>query len=87
MEMVNIQMPIPKDILLAARIKEKFAPFELKKELAIHLFKEKILTFGKACTLADMSNWDFLELLGKRRIPLHYGVDEYDEDIRYKGDR
>ena len=82
MGVVNVEMKIPEDVLLAARIRKKHAAKELKKELAIYLFERKILSFGKASSLAEMSKWAFLEELGRRRIPLHYEVEDLEEDIK-----
>ena len=82
MEKVNVEMRIPKDILFAAGIREKNAESEFKKELAIQLFREKHLSFGKACELSDMNKWDFLELLGSRKIPLNYDVDSFKDDLK-----
>lgn len=82
MEMVKVELDVPKDVLLAARIKEVSAAKELKKELAIYLFERKTLSFGKASQLAGMSKWDFIGELGRRKISLHYGVEDLEGDIR-----
>jgi len=73
----TIVIEIPREIIHAARMK----PLELKQELAIHLFQQGRLSFGKARQLADMSAWVFQQLLGSRGIPVHYGVDDYEEDM------
>jgi predicted HTH domain antitoxin len=73
----TIAIEIPREIIHAARMK----PIELKQELAIHLFQQGRLSFGKARQLADMSAWVFQQLLGSRGIPMHYNIDEYTEDM------
>jgi predicted HTH domain antitoxin len=73
----TITIEIPREIIHAARMK----PLELKQELAIHLFQQGRLSFGKARQLADMSAWVFQQLLGGRGIPMHYDMDDYAEDI------
>lgn len=80
--MVSVKMDIPEDVLTAARITKKDAADELRKELAVHLFEREILSFGKAAELAKMSKWDFMSLLGSRKIPLHYDEEDLDEDIK-----
>jgi len=55
---------------------------ELKQELAIHLFQQGKLSFGKAKEMAGMTFWTFQQLLGARGIPVHYGVEDYEEDLR-----
>ena len=55
-------------------------PAELKRELAVYLFQQGKLSFGKAREMADMSAWDFQFVLGSRNIPVHYDVEDYEED-------
>lgn len=68
---------IPCEISQAARM----SPEELKKELAIHLFEEGKLSFGKARSLAAMTVWEFQQLLGSRGIVVHYDIEDYEEDL------
>jgi predicted HTH domain antitoxin len=57
------------------------SPEELKQELAIHLFQQGKLSFGKAKEMAGMTFWSFQQILGARAIPVHYGVEDYEEDL------
>ncbi len=70
-------LEIPRDVTYATRM----SLAELKRELAIHLFEEKKLSLGKASQLAGMALWDFLPLLAGRGISLHYGIEDYEEDL------
>jgi len=56
---------------------------ELKTELAIALYTQSLLSFGKARELAGMSKYDFGRLLGKREIARHYGHNELEDDLAY----
>ena len=73
----TIAIEIPREVIHATRMK----PMELKQELAIHLFQQGRLSFGKAHEMADMTVWVFRQLLGSRGIPIHYGVDDYGQDM------
>lgn len=75
-EVVSIE--IPREVLHATRM----TPEELRLELAIMLFQQGKLSFGKAREMADMNAWDFQQLLGSRGISVHYGVEEYEEDLK-----
>jgi predicted HTH domain antitoxin len=75
MEIVVLE--IPGEVLHAARL----TPEQIKAELAIHLFEQEKLSFGKARQLADMTIWQFMQLLGSRGIPIHYDISEYEEDL------
>lgn len=79
---VTLQIDFPKDILLAANISEINASSDIKKYLALYLFKERILSFGKACELSQLSKSDFMELVGRERISLNYDTADYEEDLK-----
>jgi len=69
---------ISDEVLTAAHISEP----ELKRELALTLFQQERLTLAQASRLAEMSQLAFQSLLAKRQIPIHYGVQEFREDLR-----
>jgi predicted HTH domain antitoxin len=54
----------------------------LKQELALALFQQERLTLGQAALLAGLPQIDFQRLLASRRIPLHYGIDEMEQDLQ-----
>jgi len=51
------------------------------QELAVHLFQEGRLSLGKAREMAGMTVWAFQQLLRSRGIPVHYDVEDYEEDL------
>ena len=55
---------------------------ELAVEMAVHLFEIEKLSFWQAAEMAGMSHWNFQQLLGSRQIPLHYGVEELEQDLQ-----
>ena len=67
--MKSIHIEIPKEILLSLRIPPESMKKCLTEELAIHLYKEGLLSFGKARELASLSKWQFAEKLGNKEIP------------------
>jgi predicted HTH domain antitoxin len=69
---------IPDDILQATRLTED----ELKQELAVILFQKDKLTLGQASILAGMNRLQFQHLLASRKIPVHYGLAEFEEDMK-----
>ena len=68
---------IPDSVLAAAHLTEP----ELRRELAVALFREERLTLGQACRLADMNQFSFVSILADREIPVHYGIQEFREDL------
>jgi len=81
--MGSITIEIPDDVLLSAKLPRERIKEELKKELALHLYREGILSFGAARKLAGMEKLDFHFLLGQRKIPRHYGLEDYKKDLEY----
>jgi len=81
MDTVIINVELPKDVLLAADISEVSAPTEIRKLLALYLFKERLLSFGKASELAGMDKLAFMELSGSKGISLNYDVNDFQEDL------
>jgi predicted HTH domain antitoxin len=69
---------LPDEMLTAAHISEP----ELKRELVLTLFQQERLTLAQASRLAEMSQLAFQALLAQRQIPIHYGVEEFREDLR-----
>ena len=82
MDTVTLKMDFPRDILIAADISEANAPSDIKKYLALYMFKERILSFGKASVLAGLNKSEFIELAGSKGIPLNYDTDDYREDLK-----
>ncbi len=72
------QIEIPQHLIQATRLTIP----ELRRELAIALFQQGRLSFGKAREMAEMDYWAFQQLLGSRGIPPHYDLAEYEADLK-----
>lgn len=70
-------MEVSQEILDSARL----TPAGLKVELAVHLYEQQRLSVGKARELADMTLWEFRQLLATRGISPHYDEADLDEDV------
>lgn len=74
----TISIEIEREVVRSTRMK----PAELKQELAIYLFQQGKLSFGKAREMTGLSVWSFQQMLGTRGIPVHYETEEYEEDLK-----
>jgi len=83
MEVVGMSLEIPTEVLSAVRLPPKEVEHEFRKELALALYRRGVLPLGKARLLAQMTRWEFEELLGQRRILRHYTDTNLEEDIQY----
>ena len=63
----------------------RIPPGELEKrlrmELALRLYERGIAGLGQVHKIAGLPKWDFLELLAREGIPLHYGDEELKEGM------
>jgi len=66
------------DVLQAAHMTED----ELRQELAVLLFQKERLTLGQAARLAGLDRLRFQHILASRDIPVHYGVADFEDDLR-----
>ena len=77
----ELMLELPGDLYRAIKLPPAEAPKRLKRELAVRLYDKGLLTFGKACELAEMARWDFHDLLGEEGIPRRYDLEELEEDL------
>ncbi|MGB5969833.1 MAG: UPF0175 family protein [Spirulinaceae cyanobacterium] len=73
-----MSLVIPDEFLQTARISET----DLKLEIAILLFQQEKITLGTASQFAQMNQLEFQRVLGRRKIPNHYGVEEFRQDLK-----
>jgi predicted HTH domain antitoxin len=66
------------EILAATRMSET----EMRTEIAIMLFEKEKLTLAQASRFAEMNRIAFQHLLASRQIPVHYGVEDFEQDIK-----
>jgi predicted HTH domain antitoxin len=80
---MGLQISISDSIVQALRLPEQRIEQELLKELAIALYTQDLLSFGKARELAEMDKYEFGQLLSRRGVFRHYGSEELDDDLSY----
>lgn len=69
---------IPDEILTATPMNEA----EMKQEIAVMLFEKEKLTLAQASRFAGMNRMSFQHLLASRQIPVHYDVEDFEQDIK-----
>src|SRR5438105_915136 len=74
----QMAVTISDEVLHSARLSEA----ELKAELALTLFQQDRLTLGQAAELAQVPQLEFQRMLASRQIPIHYGVEQLEHDLR-----
>lgn len=80
---MGLQLHIPDSIAQAIRLPEARLQQELLIELAVALYAQGLLSFGKSRELAGMGKSAFGQVLGKRGVVRHYGPEELEDDLTY----
>jgi len=80
---MSLLLDIPDSIAESMRLPAPERRQRLMTELAISLYAQGILSFGKARQLADMNKYEFGRCLGQREISRHYEVDDLKDDMDY----
>lgn len=73
-----MSITITDEVLTTARMTEA----EMRQEIAIMLFQKEKLTLAQAGRFAGMHRVAFQHLLSSRHIPVHYGVEDFAQDIK-----
>lgn len=68
--------------MLPEAVEKRLTAAEAALHLALGLFVGEKVTLGQAAEVAGISQPAFMQELGRRRIPIHYGADELAEDLR-----
>ena len=55
---------------------------EMRQEIAVMLFQKEKLTLAQASRFAGMHRVAFQHLLASRQIPVHYDVEDFEQDIK-----
>ncbi len=86
METVELKLKLPKELLSILEInglgKEQLTK-EVREVLALHLFRVRKLSFGRAAELAGLSKWEFMDRTRKEKIPLSdYTPEELEKESK-----
>ncbi len=76
MRTISIPVDIPSDLLIALNESEQELKSHFQASIALMLFHEGKLTFGKAVQLSGLTRYEFEKALAKSKIP----VSRLDED-------
>ena len=74
---------LPSDVLDAIAAPPEDREPIVRQELAVSLYREGYLSFGKARELAGLSKATFHQLLGEREVERHYTEADLALDVEY----
>ena len=70
-----MNLVIPDAVVEATHLTES----ELRMEFALFMYQQDRLTLGQASAFAGISQGEFQQILGLRKIPVHYGLDDLED--------
>jgi len=79
--MGEVLVKVPSDLMRILRLDEEELEKAVRLYLAIELYREGVVSLGKAAEIAGLSRWEMMELLASKGIPLNYDEDDLSEDI------
>jgi predicted HTH domain antitoxin len=74
----RMNVTVPDEALAGIEISES----EALLDIALGLFADRKATLGRAALIAGLSQAGFQKELGRRRIPIHYDVEDLEADLR-----
>jgi predicted HTH domain antitoxin len=80
---MGLQLDISESIASGLRLPEAEIEPRLRLELALALYAQEILSFGKAVELAGITRYRFGDVLSARGIPRHYSDADLELDLSY----
>ena len=78
--MATISVKLPEELVRAAKVSPQSASEEIAKMLALELFRERVISMGKAAELCGVSVEEFMEFASRREVPLHYELEDLESD-------
>ena len=82
---MSVTITIPDAVAGAIRIPEAHLRERLCEELAVTLYADGALSFGKAREIVGAGKFEFGQLLAKHGTPRHFTNEELEDDLKYAG--
>ncbi len=79
--METVSIDFPRDLINIFKIRDKDFPHKVRETLSAELYREGLVSIGKAAEIAKVSIWEMLEILARKKIPLNYYSEDLEADI------
>lgn len=73
-----MKIEIPNEVLQRSNLSEG----ALRLEFALFLYQRNIFTLESASKFAGIDSYQFQKKLGENKIPVHYTVKDFEDDVR-----
>ena len=79
-QFVNINVPVPEEVLLSLRVEVDEFAIQMKTLTAMKLCESRKLSIGQAAEFAGMDETDFIRFLGQHKISIFGSAADIAED-------
>ncbi len=80
MDTVKTKIELPRSILNICKTDEKGLSKTVTRSFIIELYREGVISLGKAAEILGLKKIEMMALLKERNIPLNYDSDELEKD-------
>ena len=80
--LVNINVPIPREVLLSLRTESDDFAAQMKTLTALKLCETRKLSVGQAASLAGMDEIEFIKFLGQNKVSIFGSPSDIRDDFQ-----
>jgi predicted HTH domain antitoxin len=80
-EKKTISIDVPKEIIHILKVRKRELPRVLREIIAVNLYKDGLISIGKASEIVGVSKWEMFDILAAKRIAIQYYPEDLEEDI------
>lgn len=82
---MEVTINLPEGITAICKIKGNELERFLKRIIAVELYRERLVSMGKAAEIAEVSRYEMMDLLNEKGVPINYAVEDLEEDMKTLG--
>lgn len=80
--MDTVSVDLPRELIRILKIREKDFSKTVLESIAVELYREGLISLGKAAEIAKVSKWEMFEILAAKKVPLQYYPEDLKQDIK-----
>jgi predicted HTH domain antitoxin len=80
--METVSIDFPRELINIFKIREKEFPHKIRVTLSVELYREGLVSIGKAAEIAKVSIWEMQDILAEKKVPLNYYSEDLETDIK-----
>lgn len=81
--MHTVTLQLSDELVKLAKLKREHLSRDALRLLVLELYREEVVSLGKAAELCGLSLSEFMQFSASRQVPLHYGEAELKQDREY----